>query len=116
MPGEVAAAAKRRIILSLVFGALAGGGVSFLVASNVPVASPISNTLLYMYTAWTFFWGVPAVWGGLRRSLDRIGCVFFTNFAVLAVIMVFVLSLAMTYSIFGGGLFHFLRALRTATK
>lgn len=76
------------------------------------------GALFVGYVAWTFFWGFPAIWSGLRRILSKIGCFLVLNPVTwLLMLMIFVMVVCMfgeMYCIFGGGWYQYSKNQRVA--
>jgi len=70
------------------------------------------------YYAWSFYWGVPAVWRFVRRMFQGMGCFLVLNpITWLIVLVVFLMILAFVgefYCIFGGGWSQYRKCLKTA--
>jgi cation transport ATPase len=70
------------------------------------------------YIAWSFFWGFPAIWRGLRSMFSKMGCFVVLNpITWLILLMVFFMVVGCfgeMYCIFGGGLSQYLKTRRVA--
>ena len=84
----------------------------------VAVLGGLFGSFIVGYIAWSFFWGFPAIWRGLRSILSNMGCFVVLN--PLTWLIVFVLFLMVAgffgewFSIFGGGLYQYLKFRRIA--
>ncbi|MGO9239699.1 MAG: hypothetical protein ACLQBJ_02725 [Bryobacteraceae bacterium] len=70
------------------------------------------------YAFWSFFWGFPAIWRGLRGMFARMGCFVILN-PITGLIFLFLFFVVVgcfgeMYCIFGGGVSQYLRAARVA--
>jgi len=126
--------AKRRIQISKIVFAIffAIGVLETVVFSYISITSKNPNGPVFLivliggllgavwigYVAWSFYWGFPAIWNGLRRKLSRIGCFLILNpitWLILLVIFVMVIAcFGEFYCIFGGGWSQYRKNLRLA--
>ena len=71
------------------------------------------------YMFWSMFWGVPVVWGWTKKFVDSFGLPSFTASLPIWIILIsccisLPLSIAMYYSIFGGGIYQYFKYRRIA--
>jgi hypothetical protein len=79
---------------------------------------PISAALLVGYIMWALFWGVPPVWRWWRKRSAHLwtGCSVMGCLFTLSVSLALFLSSAWFYSLFGGGIYEFVKCLRSARR
>lgn len=68
------------------------------------------------YVAWSFYWGFPAIWNGLRRTLSNTGCFVILN-PITWLIFFFIFLMVVgcfgeMYCIFGGGWYQYSKRAR----
>jgi hypothetical protein len=82
------------------------------------IVGGILGSFLVGYYAWSFFWGVPAIWNGVRGMFRKVG--FFivmnpVNWLILLLVVFAVLAFAgELYCILGGGWSQYRKNLRIA--
>lgn len=77
------------------------------------IGSPIVG-----YIAWSFYWGFPAIWRGLRNMFSKLGCFVVLN-PITWLIFIFAFFMVAAcfgevYSIFGGGVSQYLKTRQLA--
>lgn len=93
--------------LFLIVGALWG---ATLVAERQVAGAPVGVVLGYAYALWALFWGLPPFWSWLRRVFPPLnGGPLYLVPIRLAVWLSVALIGGVYFSLFGGGIFHFLR-------
>ncbi|HUZ93590.1 MAG TPA: hypothetical protein VMU57_01615 [Edaphobacter sp.] len=72
--------------------------------------------LILGYYAWSFYWGIPAVWTGLRKALSKTGCFVILNpitwLIMLGVFLMVLMIFGEFYCIFGGGWSQYRKRVR----
>jgi len=70
------------------------------------------------YTAWSFYWGFPAIWNGLRKMLSKTGCFVILNpitwLILFAIFLMVVGCFGEFYCLFGGGWSQYQKRVRIA--
>lgn len=76
---------------------------------------PVSAALLVGYVMWALFWGMPPVWRWWRKQSRHLltGCTLVGCPLMLSVGVPLFLASAYFYSIFGGGIYQFVKCLRS---
>jgi hypothetical protein len=86
-------------------------------ATSVPQGK-LGAGLLVGYVVWSLFWGVPPVWRWWRAKGHQHFAAFqrgTSSWALrTALSFAFLMTAAYFVSVFGGGLYHFLKCLRRA--
>lgn len=84
------------------------------------IVGGILASVIVGYFAWSFFWGFPAIWRGLRSMFSKMGCFVVLNpitwLILLLVFFMVVTCFGEMYCIFGGGLSQYLKTRRVATR
>lgn len=123
--------AQRRLRTArIVFIAFLVIGIVTPVASQMISADPgapgffsllgigIIGSPIVAYIAWSFYWGFPAIWRGLRSMFSKMGCFVVLNpitwLILLLVFFMVVGCFGEMYCIFGGGLSQYLKTRRVA--
>jgi len=108
---------SRRLQWSWVFlvaGALYGAELVRQMKPHNPALNPILMIITSAYLFWSVYWGFPAFWRWASRfghhashlgHLEN-GCVWLTIAFALTV------TCGLYFSLFGGGIYHFLKAWR----
>ena len=82
------------------------------------VIGGLLGSVMVGYIAWSFFWGFPAIWRGLRNMFSKIGCFVVLNpLTWLIFFLVFFMvvgAFGEMYCIFGGGWYQYLKNRRVA--
>jgi hypothetical protein len=126
--------AKRRLrVAKIVFVAffvlgmlLTGAMVLQSIFSNDPQAPGFFTAIfggalgsaMVGYFAWSFYWGAPAVWRGVKGVFSRIGCFVVLNPVTWLILLIVVLMVmgfvGEYYCILGGGWYQYRKNLRAA--
>lgn len=100
--------------LSLLIGFV--GMIGALMSKNTEASSPLQifvgtlfATLIYGYTTWAIFWGIPVVWRWTKGVTDS----FIANLLFWGLCSI-PLGVAILYGVFGGGIYQFLEHRKIA--
>lgn len=76
------------------------------------------GAVLVGYFAWSFYWGMPAIWNGMRKRLSNIGCFLILNpitwLILFFVFMMVIACFGVYYCILGGGWSQYQKRVRIA--